>query len=277
MINKYQIDQGSIIYGINSAKYSSVPCYGIIITASCDIFNQKVSKYYYLLGIDVDSWLKSAHCVNYIFGKDIQKKLLEHKKIIEKARLDADILMQFNQDQIDIVLKEKAPTQIQKINESIIFIKKASAASTICDLDGIVDKPNKKILSKLKEISQGRETHYYYLPKAAYTNSDSMDCGLIIDLQEIGYFIPEEIEVIKNNRGIDFEVVNNLNNNDLKQTLSRHLFLESEESLVDVEGIICSPWREHLMQRFSQGFIRIGLDGATDSDFDSISRRVIGG
>ena len=83
--------------------------------------------------------------------------------------------------------------------------------------------------------------------------------------------------MIKNNRGIDFEVVNNLNNNDLKQTLSRHLFLESEESLVDVEGIICSPWREHLMQRFSQGFIRIGLDGATDSDFDSISRRVIGG
>ncbi len=279
MLNKYKIDQGSIIYGIKSSKYLNMPCYGIIITASCDIANQKVSKYYYLLGIDVDNWLKSSHCINYIFSGDIKNKISENTNIISKANLDADVLLQLKQDQLDIVLKEKAQNKIQKINDAITVLRKAKDVSTIADLSRIVNNPEKKITAKLKEISQGREAHYYYLPKSTYTDLKLMDSGLIIDLQEIGYFLPEEIEVIKKNRGIDIEILNDLRNKngDLAQSLSSRLFLCYEDSLVDIEGVIESPWREHLMQRFSQGFIRIGLDGASDSDFKVIADRVIGG
>ena len=37
MSNRYTFDQGTIVYGIKSLKYPDSVCYGIIITASCDI------------------------------------------------------------------------------------------------------------------------------------------------------------------------------------------------------------------------------------------------
>lgn len=54
------LDQGTIIYGIRSDKYPNLRCYGIIITASCDIAQQKVSKLYYLLAIDATEWFCST-------------------------------------------------------------------------------------------------------------------------------------------------------------------------------------------------------------------------
>ena len=39
---------------------------------------------------------------------------------------------------------------------------------------------------------------------------------------------------------------------------------------VDFEGTIQSPWCEHLMQRFSHAFIRIGLSDPTKRDFEDV-------
>ena len=52
--------------------------------------------------------------------------------------------------------------------------------------------------------------------------------------------------------------------------LRRSFWLESESDFVGVEGTIQSPWREHLMQRFSNVFIRIGLDNPSESDFKDL-------
>lgn len=38
-----ELDQGSVLYGLRSDRYPGIPCYGIVITASCDIANSKVS------------------------------------------------------------------------------------------------------------------------------------------------------------------------------------------------------------------------------------------
>lgn len=42
------LDQGTIIYGIRSDKYPAFPCYGIIITARCDIAQDTFVKDGYL-------------------------------------------------------------------------------------------------------------------------------------------------------------------------------------------------------------------------------------
>lgn len=171
MQNQYQIDQGTILYGVGSSKYPDVPCYGIIITASCDIANNKVSKYYYLLGVDVYDWLKSSHCLKYIFGSDIIKKIEEQTKIISKFELDADTLLKFNQDEVNKVIANNKPNDIKKIQNSLTILKKAKQISTISELNEISIKFEKKINNKLKEINQGREVHYYYLPQNAYKNN----------------------------------------------------------------------------------------------------------
>ena len=51
-------------------------------------------------------------------------------------------------------------------------------------------------------------------------------------------------------------------------------WLEDESSFVDIEGTTDSPWCEHLMQRFSNAFIRIGLDNPTDEHFKRIIGRI---
>lgn len=104
-----------------------------------------------------------------------------------------------------------------------------------------------------------------------------MNSGLIIDLQEIGFLLPKVAEIVIQQRGIDINTIHNLEKNDFDfvQILKRNFYLKNSDSIIDIEGNICSPWREHLMQRFSQGFIRIGLDGATDSDFKEITNRIL--
>ena len=43
---------------------------------------------------------------------------------------------------------------------------------------------------------------------------------------------------------------------------------------VGIEGKISSPWREHLIQRFSHSFARIGLDGATSVDHAKLASSI---
>lgn len=56
-----ELDQGSVLYGLRSDRYPGIPCYGIVITASCDIANSKVSKIYCLIGVDAKQWF----CTEY--------------------------------------------------------------------------------------------------------------------------------------------------------------------------------------------------------------------
>lgn len=67
-----QLDQGTIIYGIRSDKYPNLRCYGVIITASCDIAQQKVSKLYYLLAIDAKEWFCSKFAYPQVYCSKIE-------------------------------------------------------------------------------------------------------------------------------------------------------------------------------------------------------------
>lgn len=59
MLNKFQ--QGTIIYGMKSSKYTECATYAVIISARCDIANSKISKMYYLTAVDAMSWFNTEH------------------------------------------------------------------------------------------------------------------------------------------------------------------------------------------------------------------------
>lgn len=65
-----ELDQGSVLYGLRSDRYPGIPCYGIVITASCDIANSKVSKIYCLIGVDAKQWF----CTEYGFRQAYSQK-----------------------------------------------------------------------------------------------------------------------------------------------------------------------------------------------------------
>lgn len=99
-----------------------------------------------------------------------------------------------------------------------------------------------------------------------------MDSGLIIDLQEISFLSMDDAKQIVR-QGID----NLLLCQQSLQTCDRlrtNFWLENPDDFVAVEGNIISPWREHLMQRFSRDFSRIGLDGATEQDYKKLAESI---
>ena len=46
------INQGTVLYGMRSEKYPEKMCYAVIISARCDIANNKITKLYYLIAVN---------------------------------------------------------------------------------------------------------------------------------------------------------------------------------------------------------------------------------
>ena len=297
------IDQGTIIYGIRSDKYPTVPCYGIIITARCDIAQKKVPKYYFLVAVDASEWF----CTNHGYSMVYKKKIHDMKNVIDSLAteldLNGDVLISLTQENIDVVLAnkrseysnngaiKKIDSLSKKIAEYYIFVD--TTENTEKRRQAIHKNP-KPAIEFLKEIDQGKHLHYYYLPQKAYLGNNIFDKGLIVDLLEISQISISDVEKIKS-PGIDFKVLPKIPSREdiidatkteqqmllaqLYSDIQEHYrltslyWLTNDSDFVVIEETIKSPWCEHLMQRFSNAFIRIGIDNPSPDDFEEIIKR----
>lgn len=293
-----RIDQGTVIYGIRSPKYPTTLCYGVIITAKCDIAQDKVTKYYYLTAVDAAKWFSTEHGFQQTFGQIIKDT---YEKILVKANeveLDGKSLLSFPFDTIQMILKEKTKGADKKHREIIQNLTKAvekyfslcKAEMTDDERCSVIKNNINTVIHTLEDIDSGKLHHYYFLPEDAYLKNEIKNKGLIIDLLEISsmtledakklfkYFakgitfdnLPQipEIESIK--KAIEEKNIDLLNKKieiiRERQRLQATYWLERPDDFVGIEGMTRSPWCEHLMQRFSNAFIRIGLDNPLKSD-----------
>lgn len=296
-----EIDQGTIIYGIHSTKYPSVPCYGVIITARCDIAQCKVPKYYYLVAVDAASWFCTQHGFEQTFASSLQS---QKNKIIENAsklNLDGDVLVKCMHDDQNTILtqKEADPKLAKELKQAVKNLRKALDQYRNL-IEGNTDegkrcleikKNSKTAVNHLNEIDLGKHTHYYFLPQCSYLGNDIKSKGLIVDLLEIGVLSLQDAQKIVSpfSQAIYYKDLPDLPQkedlpylkeqddiNSLFEKLSEYVrlttqfWLKSDDDFVAIEGTTKSPWCEHLMQRFSNAFVRIGLDNPTKSDFESI-------
>ena len=121
-------DQGTIIHGIRSDKYSSNRCFGIVITASCDIANCKVSKFYYLVAVDVKDWIISDIGFREIFNQYIIQTEIDISDAVQKNQLDWKSLKSFSvKEAIQVINANcKNPTKvIEKYKKYVYFNKQA--------------------------------------------------------------------------------------------------------------------------------------------------------
>lgn len=304
-----KIDQGTVVYGIRSKKYPTVACYGIIITARCDIAQKKVPKYYYLVAVDAVSWLKSEHGFEQAYRSCIAQKL---KGVVEKAKaveLDGNTLVKLSNENVEIITNDYLASHPndKKHKKLIESLRSAIQDYHVFCCDNMDDQKrafaiqhrNKDAINCLKDIEKGKLHHYYYLPQDAYLNNGVKNQGLIVDLLEIDSIpvedakrltepyekcitlentpkLPEtkELEQLaKNENQFAFEAV--------LRRVAEHFrivsayWLEDDSCFVDIEGTTKSPWLEHLMQKFSNAFVRIGIDNPTDDDIKHIVGQII--
>lgn len=201
-------------------------------------------------------------------------------------------------EHLEIILQDKKKQlsgnkkALKKVDELYSSIHEYTQIAQI-DTDDIhrksaIKSNMKPAVSTIKDIDSGKLHHYYFLPQAAYLDNGIKSKGLIVDLLEIRSLSLADAKKITSpfSSGIlytdlpafpDSEELTQMKppNKALDRLaeyfrLRRSFWLESESDFVGVEGTIQSPWREHLMQRFSNVFIRIGLDNPSESDFKDL-------
>lgn len=271
-----QLDQGSTIYGIRSDKYPNNKCFGIIITASCDIANNKTSKLHYIVGVDIDEWTLSDDC---FFLSYIKSQSMIISNLLNPFGLDVNTLLEFDVDEAKCVINEymqdsDTKTKTEAALDQYYTCKKSDLYERI----QIIKNNPKPVIKVLKGINKGEYLHYYYLPEAGYSIKNEtdkvLDRGIIVDLQEIGIISIEDARLIAS-EGIDYKSLSTYEKN-AREKYKKLFWLNGKDDFIILKSNIACPWREHLMQRFSHSFIRIGVDGATDSDINKIKSRLEG-
>jgi len=270
------LDQGTVLSGLRSDKYPGISCYGIVITASCDISNDKVAKLYFLTGVDAKRWFRTEYAYHQVYDVKIKKLFKPVEELCEQFSLDADAIRDFTPEEVRAVINVNLAQKTDRDQ----FERRYQDYATYCrpGMDDeargqAIRQDTKPAVTFLKEIGKERILHFFYLPKAAYLkNSSLMDDGLIVDLQEIDSISMQDARQITG-LGIDNLILIGANEEECVRLRSRY-WLEGEEDFVGIEGEVVPPWREHLMQRFMRDFARIGLNGATGLDYETLVKRI---
>lgn len=174
--------------------------------------------------------------------------------------------MGMNDAEREMLLKEcslKEKTQVMDyLNiENVDTRKKLIRENTKCGLNF------------LKDINQAKQYHYFFLPELAYLGNGNKEKGLIVDFQEIDYYVWDEINIIRS-PGIDMMILNKEDDCKKVDRWKKIFWLEDINDFVDIEQTITSPWCELLMQRFAIDFTRIGVDGSNEKNFKKIIERL---
>lgn len=271
----YSLTQGTIITGVRSDKYSNIRCNGVVISARCDLANCKISKIYYLIAVPSDDWLLSDEGFNIVLSQrqnDLEDKL---QTKLGGSGLDWSTLKSFSVEEFSTVIHDQE-VGLKKDTDKVLedfrtFKNYTSKYLELGDKKAILQNESKSVASSLLKIANGQMMHYIYVPENAYIKDGSIDRGLIIDLQELEYISIRDAE-----RLVNCEI--DIQSKDLsevdKQRYNNCFFLMDWPGYAMAEYDIASPWTEYIMQRFSNAFIRIGVDGPQKEDVQSMVSRV---
>lgn len=271
----YSLTQGTIITGVRSDKYSNIRCNGVVISARCDLANCKISKIYYLIAVPSDDWLLSDEGFNIVLSQrqnDLEDKL---QTKLGGSGLDWSTLKSFSVEEFSTVIHDQE-VGLKKDTDKVLevfrtFKNYTSKYLELGDKKSILQNESKSVASSLLKIANGQMMHYIYVPENAYIKDGSIDRGLIIDLQELEYISIRDAE-----RLVNCEI--DIQSKDLsevdKQRYNNCFFLMDWPGYAMAEYDIASPWTEYIMQRFSNAFIRIGVDGPQKEDVQSMVSRV---
>ena len=269
----YSLTQGTIITGVRSDKYSNIRCNGVVISARCDLANCKISKIYYLIAVPSDDWLLSDEGFNIVLSQrqnDLEDKL---QTKLGGSGLDWSTLKSFSVEEFSTVIHDQE-VGLKKDTDKVLevfrtFKNYTSKYLELGDKKAILQNESKSVASSLLKIANGQMMHY--IPENAYIKDGSIDRGLIIDLQELEYISIRDAE-----RLVNCEI--DIQSKDLsevdKQRYNNCFFLMDWPGYAMAAYDIASPWTEYIMQRFSNAFIRIGVDGPQKEDVQSMVSRV---
>lgn len=236
------LTQGTIFNCAYCATYPNNETLGLVITARCDIANKdKVKFYNFIPAIPYDIWKEKE--LLPLVHKKVCKSLKKHfLELLRKARFSEGNIETYGFERIyDIILEKKSLTQkdIVRLNDLKNKIDCIESNSSYVELLKYFRTEIEKILT---EIIENKNSDYFFIDNIIGYNSILVNLREIYELDiSIAHKIPNGIEL--DNGGIYTGL--NLNNSN---------------KLCSIVGQLKSPFIELLMQRFTNNFIRVGVD-----------------
>lgn len=271
-----KLTQGSIIAYIRSTKYPNIKCQGIVISARCDLAQEKVNRIHCLSAMNIDEWFYEV-LFESVTNEQNSNILGTIKKYCEQKNMDFITLCEMDRDDIRKILLKSASSKEKKNIERIVGEwEKISKL-----LDGNVEKEEKKsflqknrkiVENKLRSLYNSSFAKFAFVPEKAYSNGKSSVKGLVVDLQDV-----VQLDIKVKNPILEYEYDYKVEKSKEKRKyINKYFFFESESDFVIAENVIVSPWIEYVLQMFANSFMRIGVENALEYEIQDFCTEILG-
>lgn len=271
--------QGTIINDIRSLKYPLIRCKGIVVSARCDLAQNKIKHFHCLTALSMEDWIYEVLFWNII--EEIKKDILgKVKGYAINKNLDFSTLKNMGYQKSKIVFEKcfegkgsKELTTILKCCDDWKFYESIDNNISRNEKCKILNNKilNKKFKEKVKQLHNSAYPKFCFIPEKAYLSKNSLVKGLVVDLHDIQQFDINFREGIIKYK-YDYKIVKDKSKSEF---LNKYFFFDKESDFVIAEDIINSPWIEYLLQLFSNSFVRIGVDNAYEDEINNYCGEVI--
>lgn len=265
------LTQGTLFTCAAAEDYPGCNVYGLIITARCDVAQNKVAVFNYLPVVSLDNWIHRDGRI--ILCDRITKTLLGRmRRALKSANFSESIMLTESPEAILETLfppdlsdrsKQKARSAFQELVRDYRQAVEAHESEPSRSLvKQLANQHAGERDSLLRELVHQKLNCYYFLPSITPTGSDE---GYVVLLREIRH-VPRDLAA-QIGEGISADEYAALCAT--KSHFSGRLSFEHEPFGMPV-GLLQSPHTEHLMQVFSMLFSRIGLPDPDHSYVENI-------
>lgn len=247
-----EITQGSIITGCIASKYDGCQVWGCVITARCDLSNMKVDMVHYLPIVSFDDFLCKE-----IIGDLKEEWIKELKTNLGSRMKEKGISPSFldrNLSHADFETLIRA--NFKKTKEADKFMDdydKYQKAPGTAIKDVVSDSRGEgKLKHEIDRLVNNENTNYHLIEDWGDNDSENQSFKVILlrEIKEItlecALSLPDGL--LETDITPDFLSCNSLS---VSADKSNFYYVDSE---------VASPYIEHILQRFSNNFIRIGVE-----------------
>lgn len=238
-----KLTQGSIINNCLADNYMKVDnVFGFIITPRCDLaHDSKVTHIHYLPIVDFKDWVRYDG-VEYLFNKWNQSNMKQFCKICEKYGIPTELDLYSNYEKIanELIRDPSEKSSFLSYTKAVINPQRNDERFiTFCN-------DNKNKTSMIDNLLKD-QLPAYYLIEDWNGSGNNFKVILLRELKRFSFAIVKKISV-----GLDLDSIDT-KKDDLKYNSLNH-------NLCQVCAQVSSPFVEHIMQRFSHNFCRVGVE-----------------
>jgi len=254
-----ELTQGTIFTCAVAEDYKSVPVLGIIITARCDVAHGKASLYNYIPLVPFEDWLLQDGR-RILASKSAAAANSSMNSALTTAGLSPSILHTLPLSAISAELSKSidktARLTAKKFDDAVLALNDAKLMAedgvTMDKAKAFIGRQKKIYNSLVLDLLSNSISEYHYLERSTIRE----DChGYVSLLREIRFIPASAAEFLLS--GIDSTQFTELCVREPK--LRDKLSINTREHYAMPVGLMESPYIEHIMQRLTHLFSRIGV------------------